>query len=115
MEKDATIEETMVQIKDQNKIWINFIPTCYLRQFFNAEKIYANLENWSVGTRPQITTPLLCQIHKKKQFTLFCCKISCVATVVFACFVANNFVVIYALFVWIKSSQESCPWRKKDT
>ena len=65
MEKDATIEETMVQIKDQNKIWINFIPACYLRQFFNAEKIYANLANWSVGTRPQITTPLLCQIHKK--------------------------------------------------
>ena len=65
----------MVQIKDKNKIWINFIPTCYLRQFFNAEKIYANLANWSVGTRSQtITTPLLGQIHKKNNLRCFAAK-----------------------------------------
>ena len=60
---------------------------------------------------PDLKSQHFCYVSytKKKQFTLFCCKISCVATVVFACFVANNFVLIYALFVWIKSSQESCP------
>ena len=57
MEKDATIEEENL---DKLYSYLLFVA------IFNAEKIYANLANWSVGTRPQtITTPLLCQIHKQ--------------------------------------------------